>query len=194
MKAMPRAALYMRVSTANKDQKTDSQRLALEDYCKLKGYQIVGIYEDVGQSGSKQSRPQLDRLMEDAKRGDFSTCVVFRFDRFARSTKHLLSALEEFKKLKISFVSISEAVDTSSPLGEALFTIVGAISQLELDILRERIRSGLQAARAKGKIFGKPKQRDDIQIRDLRSRGMSLRAIAKRLGISKGSVQAALCH
>lgn len=194
MKAMPRAALYMRVSTANKDQKTDSQRLALEDYCKLKGYQIAGVYEDVGQSGAKQSRPQLDRLMEDAKRGDFSICVVFRFDRFARSTKHLLSALEEFKKLKINFVSISEAVDTSSPLGEALFTIVGAISQLELDILRERIRSGLQAARAKGKIFGKPKQRDDTQIRDLRSRGMSLRGIAKRLGISKGSVQAALCH
>lgn len=192
MVSTPKAAIYLRVSCANKDQKTDSQRYALEEYCKMKGYEICGIYEDIGFSGAKSSRPQLDQLMVDARQGKFDVVVVFRFDRFSRSTRHLLQSLEEFRSLKVGFCSVSESIDTQSPMGEAMFTIIAALAALERATIVERIKAGLHAARAKGKILGRKKEREDMKIILLREQGFSLREIAKQLGISKGSVQAAL--
>src|ERR1022692_1472383 len=108
-------------------------------------------------SARKSSSPELNKLMDDARKRQFDAIVVWRFDRFARSTKHLLSALEEFRSLGIQFISYQENVDTSSALGQALFTIVSAVAQLERDLIRERVSAGIRNARANGKRLGRPK-------------------------------------
>lgn len=189
---MQRAALYLRVSTLNKDQKTDSQAFALEEYCKARGYTIFRRYEDVGISGAKSSRPELDELMADAAQKKFDLVIVFRFDRFARNTAFLLKAMEYFKGLGIGFCSVSEALDTNTPMGQAMFTIIGALGALERATTVERIKAGLEAARSKGRRIGRPLLRDDEKIFELKRHGLSIRKIAAQLGISKGSVQAAL--
>ena len=127
--------------------------------------------------------------MNDAKKRRFDTVLVWRFDRFARSTRHLINALEEFKNLKIDFVSYQENIDTSSPLGGAIFTIISAVAQLERDIIAERVKAGLRQAVENGKRLGRPKVSVDVKEgRQLRSEGMSLRAIAKETGISRTTV------
>jgi DNA invertase Pin-like site-specific DNA recombinase len=131
-----RIGIYARVST--KDQSCELQVRDLRAYCTARGLDLVGEYVDVGQSGAKDSRPELNKLMDDARKRQFDAIVVWRFDRFARSTKHLLSALEEFRSLGIQFISYQENIDTSSALGQALFTIVSAVAQLERDLIRER--------------------------------------------------------
>jgi len=185
-----KAAIYARIST--NDQSPDSQLQALRDYCSSRGLEITKEYVDVGISGAVKSRPQLNALMKDARRRAFDSVVCFRFDRFARSTKHLLLALEEFRALKIAFISVSEAIDTTTPLGEALFTIVGAISQLERDIIRERVIAGLNSARAKGKVLGRPKIRDDRTILKLRNEGKTYRQIGELLSLSRGAIYRSL--
>jgi DNA invertase Pin-like site-specific DNA recombinase len=129
-----RIGIYARVST--KDQSCELQVRDLRTYCTARGFDLVREYVDVGQSGAKDSRPELNILMDDARKRQFDAIVVWRFDRFARSTKHLLSALEEFRSLGIQFISYQENVDTSTPLGQALFTIVSAVAQLERDLIR----------------------------------------------------------
>src|SRR6516162_8681316 len=115
---MKRAALYMRVSTKSHGQKTDTQALASQEYAQRRGFEIAGEYRDEQISGSKDSRPSLDRLMKDARSRKFDVVIVARFDRFARSVSHLLRALEEFGTLGIDFVSLSESIDTSTPMGK----------------------------------------------------------------------------
>jgi len=117
----------------------------------------VREYVDVGESGAKDSRPRLNELMAAARKRQIDAVLVWRFDRFARSTKHLLLALEEFRSLGIQFVSYQENIDTSSPLGQALFTIVSAVAQLERDLIRERVNAGIRNARASGKHIGRPR-------------------------------------
>ncbi len=134
-----RVALYARVSTT--EQSTDSQLLDLRRYVRERGWDIFKEYVDEGISGTKDSRPALNELMNDAKKRRFDVVLVWRFDRFARSTRHLINALEEFKNLGIDFVSFQENIDTSSPLGSAIFTIISAVAQLERDIIAERVRS-----------------------------------------------------
>jgi DNA invertase Pin-like site-specific DNA recombinase len=114
----------------------------LRAYCAARGFEFVREYVDVGQSGAKDSRPELNILMGDARKRQFDAIVVWRFDRFARSRKHPLSALEEFRSLSIQFISYQENIDTSSALGQALFTIVSAVAQLERDLIRERVSAG----------------------------------------------------
>jgi len=127
--------------------------------------------------------------MNDAKKRRFDVVLVWRFDRFARSTKHLILALEEFKNLGIDFVSYQENIDTSSPLGSAIFTIISAVAQLERDIIAERIRAGLRRAKENGKRLGRPEVSiDEGEIRQLRSKGLSLRAIGERVHISHTKV------
>ena len=127
--------------------------------------------------------------MNDARKRRFDVILVWRFDRFARSTKHLVLALEEFKNLGIDFVSYQENIDTSSPLGAAIFTIIGAVAQLERDIIAERVRAGLRRARSNGTKLGRPELRPDAEkARRMRSEGLSLRAIAKQLGVSHTKV------
>jgi len=183
----PRVAIYARVSTT--DQSTDSQLLDLRRYVSDRGWQSYREYCDNGISGTKDSRPALNDLMADARKRRFDTVLVWRFDRFARSTKHLILALEEFKGLGIDFVSYQENIDTSSPLGGAIFTIISAVAQLERDIIAERVRSGLRRARENGKQLGRPKVTvDEEKVRQMREQGMSFRAIARLLGISKSTV------
>ena len=162
----------------------------LRAYCAARGFEPAREYVDVGQSGEKNSRPQLNRLMEDARKRKLDAIVVWRFDRFARSTKHLLLALEEFRSLGIQFISFNENIDTSSPLGQALFTIVSAVAQLERDLIRERVSAGIRNAQAKGKKFGRPMRAvDQDRILQLRAQGQSLRQIAENLGVGYGTVR-----
>jgi len=182
----PRVALYARVSTT--EQSTDSQLLDLRRFVSERGWDIFKEYVDEGISGTKDSRPALNELMDDAKKRRFDVVLVWRFDRFARSTKHLILALEEFKNLGIDFVSFQENIDTSSPLGSAIFTIISAVAQLERDIIAERVKAGLRRARKNGKKLGRPKVKvDRDQVKALHSQGYSTRAIAQKLGLTKST-------
>ena len=188
-----RVAIYARVST--KDQSCELQLRDLRAYCAARGFSVQREYVDVGESGAKDSRPQLNDLMAAARKRLFDAVVVWRFDRFARSTKHLLLALEEFRALGIQFSSYQENIDTSSPLGQALFTIVSAVAQLERDLIRERVSAGVRNARAKGKEFGRPRRVvNQDELRRLRLEGASLRQIAATLGVGYGTVRVRLAQ
>jgi DNA invertase Pin-like site-specific DNA recombinase len=121
----------------------------LREYCQRRGWELIGKYVDVGISGTKEKRPQLDRLMADAHRRRFDVVACWRFDRFARSVSHLLRALETFGSLGINFVSLSEAIDTATPAGKLVFTVLGAVAELERSLIVERVKAGLRNARAK---------------------------------------------
>ena len=182
-----RVAIYARVST--QDQSTESQLLDLRKYVSERGWHSFKEYTDNGVSGTTDSRPALNQLMNDARKRRFDMVLVWRFDRFARSTRHLINALEEFKNLRIDFVSYQENIDTSSPLGSAIFTIISAVAQLERDIIAERVKAGLRKAVANGKKLGRPKLDVDVEeIHRLRAKGLSLRDIAKATGISRTTV------
>ena len=186
-----RAAIYARVST--KDQNCQLQLRDLRAFCAARKFTIIREYVDIGQSGAKDSRPELNELMADARKRKLDAIIVWRFDRFARSTKHLLLALEEFRSLGIQFISYQENIDTSSPLGQALFTIVAAVAQLERDLIRERVSAGVRHARANGKQLGRPRRivnKDEI-VR-LKKQGASLRQIVETLGIGYGTVRTRL--
>ena len=188
-----RTALYARVSTANNGQDPTVQTRELEEYCQRRGWKVAGQYIDVGISGAKEKRPELDRLMADAHRRRFDVVTVHRFDRFARSVSHLLRALETFKALGIEFVSLSEQMDTSTPTGKMLFTVLGAVAELERSLIAERVKAGLRNARAKGKKLGRTRLvADRSQIARLRTQGRSLREIAAKLGCSLGFVHKTL--
>ncbi len=187
-----RVALYARVSTNNGHQNPESQLLDLRKYAKDRGFQIYKEYIDT-MSGAIEKRPALDEMMSDAKKKRFDVVAVFRFDRAARSTKHLVEMLHAFRHLGISFISFQENIDTGSPLGEAMFTIISAISQLERDIIKERVKSGLRRAKERGKQLGRPRVRVDLlKARELRKDGLSLREIGRRLNVSKSYLSEAL--
>ena len=143
----PRAALYGRVSTTNRGQDVGLQTRELTQFAKARGWQIFGEYLDEGISGAKDSRPELNRLMADAHKRRFDIVCVWRFDRFARSVSHLLRALETFKALGIDFVSFSEQMDTSTPAGKMVFTVLGAVAELERSLIVERVRADMRNAR-----------------------------------------------
>ncbi len=187
---MKKVALYMRVSTSS--QSTALQERDLTIYCQQLNYTIYKQYVDHGISGTKESRPALNDLMNDARKRKFDAVIVWRFDRFARSTKHLILALEEFQQLNIGFISYSENINTDSIMGKAMFSIISSLAEFERNLIVERINAGLANAKAKGKKLGRPKKRSDHLIINLRKQGLSYRAIAKQLGISLGSVQQAL--
>jgi DNA invertase Pin-like site-specific DNA recombinase len=188
---MKKTGIYVRVST--KDQSVDMQLHDLERYSKERGLSVFKVYKDSGISGTKETRPALSELMNDAKKKKFDTVLVWRFDRFARSTKHLVTALYEFRNLSIDFISYQENIDTSSPLGEAIFTIISAMSKLERDIIAERVKGGLRKARANGKQLGRPNGDIDIdRVIKFKKQGMSIRGIAKELGLSRGKVERTL--
>src|ERR1700687_2908836 len=184
-----RAAIYARVSTANNGQDPSMQTRELREYCERRGWTVAGEYVDIGISGTKEKRPELDRLMSDAHHRRFDGVVVWCFDRFARSVSHLLRALETFKALGIEFVSLSEQVDTSTPTGKIVFTVLGAVAELERSLIAERVRAGLRNARAKGKRLGRPRVSvDAARIATLRASGLSWPKIADELGVSVGTV------
>jgi DNA invertase Pin-like site-specific DNA recombinase len=186
-------ALYARVSTAHNGQDPEMQLRELREYCARRGWAIHHEYIDVGISGAKENRPELDRLLADAHGRRFDAVVVWRFDRFARSVSHLLRALETFRALGIEFVSLSEQVDTSTPAGKLVFTVLGAVAELERSLIAERVKAGLRHARAKGTRLGRPKvEVDAAQVANLRHTGASWAQICAQLGLSKGTAQRAL--
>jgi DNA invertase Pin-like site-specific DNA recombinase len=184
-----KVAIYTRVST--NDQSVEMQNSDLNRFCDQRGFQVYKEYCDKGISGTKDRRPALDELMDDAKKKKFDVVLVWRFDRFARSTKHLITALEEFRHLGIDFISYQENIDTSSPLGKAMFTIVSAVAELERNIILERVRAGLKRAKESGKILGRPK-RLDLDVKELQrmrdKEKLSYRQIGKKVGASSALV------
>jgi DNA invertase Pin-like site-specific DNA recombinase len=175
--------------TVNNGQSPEMQLREISEYCQRRGWTVGGEYVDVGITGAKEKRPELDRMITDAHRRRFDAVVVWKFDRFARSVSHLLRALETFQSLGIEFVSLSEQMDTSTPTGKMVFTVLGAVAELERSLIAERVKAGLRNARAKGKRLGRPPRNlDSTRITALRSQGLSWRAVAKELGVGVGTL------
>ena len=180
--------LYARVSTDGQDPEVQLQ--ALRAHTTQRGWTIVEEFVDHGYSGAKEKRPALDRMMKAAWTAKFQAVLVWRFDRFARSVKHLITALEHFRSLNINFISLQEQFDTSTPIGHAMFTIIGAMAQLERDIIRERVKAGLDRARSRGVRLGRPlAQANPNEVAVLKQQGLSLPEIAKRLRCSRSTVK-----
>ena len=187
---MKKAALYARVSTNNGHQNPEMQLNELRSYCERRGLEIAGEYVDNGVSGARERRPHLDRLLADCRRRMVDAVVVYRYDRFARSLRQLVNALEEFRSLGIDFISLHEGVDTSTPNGRLVFGIFGSIAEFERELIRDRVRSGLAAAKAKGKRLGRPRRVvDSSKIARLRAQGLSWRKVAGELGVGVGTAR-----
>jgi DNA invertase Pin-like site-specific DNA recombinase len=189
MNRSKRCGIYCRVSTD--DQSTDLQVNELQEYARARGWTTYKLYDDKA-TGTNKNRPMLKELMRDAYARKLDVVLCWKLDRFARSLKDLLSMLQELTEIGVDFVSLKDQIDMTTAAGRLLLHILGAFGEFEGAIIRERVRSGLMAAKAKGKRLGRPKIRDDEAIRRLRTQGLSLRCIARNLGVSKGSVQNAL--
>ena len=184
---MKRAAVYVRVSTV--DQHPENQLHELRQFASQRGLQIVQEYVDHGFCGARARRPELDRMMEDARRHKFDVLLVWSCDRLARSTRHLLQTLDELAGFGIQFLSQREAIDTEGPLGRAIIVIVSAMAELERCIIVERVRAGMRRAKLEGRQIGRA--RLDVnreQVVTDRRLGMSLTAVAKKHSISRASV------
>src|SRR5438270_9959189 len=184
---MKRAALYLRVSTL--DQNPENQALDLRRLAEQRGLEIVHEYVDHGISGARARRPALDQLLADARRGRFDILLIWACDRLARSTRHFLEVLDELNRLNVEFLSFRENLDTGGPLGRAVVVIIGAIAELERNLIVERVKSGMRRARLEGRRIGRPAltlNKEDI-VRE-RRRGQSLGQIAKTFRISRTSV------
>jgi DNA invertase Pin-like site-specific DNA recombinase len=189
-----RAALYARVSTVNHGQDVGLQLDELRQVAAQRQWAATE-YVDDGVSGSKDSRPALDRMMADARAGRLDLVAVWRFDRFARSTKHLLVALDELRCLGVDFLSLREQVDTSTPMGRAVFTIIAAISELERETIRERVIAGVRRAQAAGKHCGRPKVEMDLRpALAMLDQGHGLKTTAKALGVSRATLRRRLAE
>lgn len=179
---MTRAAIYARVSTNAQD--PEPQLAALKEYVKRRGWALEGEYVDVA-SGGDTARANLRRMYQDAFKRNFDVLVVWKFDRLARSVRDLLRALETFDRLKIEFVSLTEALDTATPTGKFTFSILASVAELERDLIKERISLGIQAARAKGKRHGRPVRRvNEEKVRIDYQTLRSLKKTAKLHGCS----------
>jgi DNA invertase Pin-like site-specific DNA recombinase len=185
-----KAAVYCRVSTS--EQNASMQVEELRAYCSRRQWEIAEEFIDAGVSGSKESRPALNRLLADAKRRKFDAVLVYRYDRFARSLRHLVNALAEFDALGIHFVSLHEGVDTSTPNGRLVFGIFASIAEFERELIRGRVRSGLAAAKARGKRLGRPIVTvDNARIAALRASGASWRDIGEQMGMCRETLRRA---
>src|SRR5450755_1229230 len=185
-------ALYARVSTLNGHQDPEMQLRELREYARLRGWKIFGEYVDNGVSGSKESRPALNRLMADAHSRKFDAILVWKIDRFGRSLKHLVNALADLAALGVAFVSLRDNLDLSTPSGRLMFQIIGAMAEFERALIQERVRAGLRNARAKGRRLGRPRVTVDApRIALLRGQGRSWAQIEKETGVSKGTAQRA---
>jgi DNA invertase Pin-like site-specific DNA recombinase len=184
-----RAAIYARVSTFT-GQSPQMQLDVLREYAARRELEVVAEFVDHGVSGARDQRPELDRLMGGARQRAFDLVLVYRFDRFARGVRHLVTALDEFEALGVQFVSYSESLDTSTPMGRAMFSIVAALAELERNIIVERSVEGQRRARARGTHVGRPRRAvDEARVMQLRAEGVSVRGIARALGVSRTVVE-----
>jgi DNA invertase Pin-like site-specific DNA recombinase len=182
-----KAFLYARVSTG--EQNEGMQVREMRELAERRGCDLE-VFIDAGFSGAKTQRPELDRMMQLVRRGKCDVVIVYRFDRFARSTQHLVNALEEFRALGVEFISVHEAIDTTTPMGRFAFTVFAAIAEFERELIRERVRSGMAHAKAKGKHMGrKPLPLDAAQITALRAQGLPWREVAHRVKADESTVR-----
>ena len=182
-----RTALYARVSTS--DQTCENQLIALREHCRLRGWTVCAEYVDAGVSGAKESRPQLDRMLKDARRRKFDCLLVWKLDRLGRSTKHLICTLAELDALGVAFASLSDSLDMSTPQGKLMFHVLAALAEFERGLIQERVVAGVRRAQAQGKHCGRPLGSgatviDLAAVRHRMSAGTSLRGVAKELGCS----------
>src|SRR5690348_17597963 len=179
-----RVAIYARISTTNHGQDVGLQTGDLRQFAEARGWKLADEYVDRGVSGSTDSRPELNRLMADAKRRRFDVVLVWKLDRFGRSLRHLVNALAEFESLGIAFVSLSDNLDLSTASGRLMFNIIGAMAEFERALIQERVKAGIRNARAKGTRIGRPSKSVDLaEVAKLRNQGESWRAISGRLGV-----------
>lgn len=184
-----RVALYARVSTADKGQNPEMQLRELREYCERRRWFVSGEYVDRGISGTKESRPELNRLMADAHQRRFDVTLCWKIDRFGRSLKHLVNTLADLDAYGVAFVSLKDNLDLCTPSGRLMFQIIGAMAEFERSLIQERVKAGLRNAKAKGKRLGRPRVHvDESAIEALRTSGASWRAIAKKMGVGVGTV------
>ena len=149
-----KVAIYLRVSTI--EQTTLNQEIELKEYCERNNYEIYKIYKDEGVSGIKTSRPQLDLMLQDMRNKSFDAIIVWKFDRLGRSTSHLLQVLEELKNKNVRLIATSQNIDTDTPMGKFFFTILSGFAEMEREIIKERIKLGLERRKKEGKLLGRP--------------------------------------
>ena len=182
-------ALYARTSTSKQDSGLEAQILQLSKYCNENQIDEFEVYKDSGISGTKERRPELDRLIKDCREGRIKTVVVYSFSRMGRSTQHLLKTLNFFEDHEINFISLSESLDTTTAMGKCLFGIISAISQMEADLISERVKAGLENAASKGRFPGAPRQVNEELVNELlQSEKYSYSEIARLAKCSKSSV------
>lgn len=187
-----RIAIYARVSTLH-GQNPELQLAEIREHAARRGWDIAGEYVDLGVSGSKESRPELNRVIRDAHLRKFDAVVCWKLDRLGRSLKHLVTTIEDFAAYGVSFVSLRDNLDLSTPSGRLMMHIIGAMAEFERELIRERVSAGIQAARRRGARIGRPRTYvNPDKIREMRNEGTPWRAIAKRLGVGTGTVCRAL--
>ena len=190
-----KVGLYGRVSTTDKGQDPELQLKDLRSYANARGWKVFGEYVDKGESGAKDRRPQLDRLLEDARKRRIDGILVWKLDRFGRSLKSLVTTLEELRGLGVQFVSYTENLDFSTRAGRAMANLIGVFAEFERDLIRERVKAGIQNAKSKGIRVGRRPLIDKKllgTVRDMKGRGMSIRGISRELGVSKSLVHKSL--
>jgi DNA invertase Pin-like site-specific DNA recombinase len=166
------------------------QLAELREYASRRGWQITAEYVDHGVSGSKESRPSLNRLMVDAHRRAFDAVLVWKIDRFGRSLKHLVNSLADLAAYGVAFISLRDNLDLSTPSGRLMFQIIGAMAEFERSLIQERVKAGLRNAKAKGKRLGRPRvYADGHKVAELRTRGLSWAEVCSALNLSKGTAQ-----
>jgi len=189
MVAQKRVAIYARVSTVDKGQDPETQLLVLREYAARRAYVIVGEYVDYA-SGTREDRPQYQALFAAARRRQVDIVLVWRYDRFARSTQALVQALKEFQSLGVDFISYQENIDTTTPQGEMIFTVMASLAQFESTLMSERVKAGMARAKAQGKRISRSPIAKGMQVRiaELHAQGTSLHQISKQLGLGYGTV------
>jgi DNA invertase Pin-like site-specific DNA recombinase len=191
MSAPVRAALYARVSTGHQDHQL--QRDALLRVAEQRGWETTEYVDTASGSGVKL--PERGRMMADAQAGKIDLVACWRFDRFARSTRDLLDALDSFRKWNVEFISLQEGIDTSTPTGRMMFTIIGALAEFEKALIRERVQAGVEAARRRGRVLGRPRRAVDVQRANrLRGEGRGWRSVARVLGVPASTLRRAVAE
>jgi len=190
-----KCAIYARVSTLDKGQDAEVQLRDLRSYAQARGWMIAGEYVDKGQSGAKDRRPELDRLMKDARKRKVDLILCWRLDRLGRSLKHLILTLDELQSVGVGFVSYNENLDLTTSTGRLMFQLLGAFAEFERNLIKERVKAGLANAKAKGVRLGRPSPKfDEDKLIGLRKSGISIRGIAERLGLRKSFVHKTLSN
>jgi DNA invertase Pin-like site-specific DNA recombinase len=193
-----RAALYARCSTIDKGQDPELQLSPLREYCHRRDFTITGEYIDNGISGTKERRPQLDGLLEAARKRQVDMIIVWKLDRFGRSLKQLVMTLEELSSLGVGFISYQDNLDLTTPQGRLMFHIIGAMAEFERELIRERVKAGIDNARRKGKKIGRkavpPVEMAKIISSHEKAPSLSVRKLAADLGFKKSLVHKTLVN